>query len=279
MQNMLTQFKELKITTKDQITIHLKVGGRGAPLLLLHGYPQTHLMWHKMAPFLAKDFTLVMPDLRGYGDSSKPISDAQHTPYSKREMAKDQIEVMKQLGYDSFKIIAHDRGARVAHRLARDFPEKVEKMILFDMLPTLHVLENIDQAVATAYYHWFFLIQPDGLSEKLIGENPRYYIREKLKRWSKMGLTAFPEEILEEYLRCSCTPAAIHAACEDYRAAASIDLEQDKADAAIKIKCPLLVLWAKGGFIGKHYDVLTVWKKYANSVEGKPIDCGHFIPE
>lgn len=214
-----------------------------------------------------------------YGDSSKPESNIQHAPYSKRVMAIDQANVMKKLGYDSFKEIAHDRGARVAHRMSRDFPEKIEKLILFDMLPTLHVFENIDMAVATAYYRWFFLIQPGGLPEKLIGENARYYIQEKLKRWSKSGLSIFPDTILEEYLRCSCTPEAIHTACEDYRAAASIDLVHDKADQDIKIKCPLLVLWAKEGFIGKHYDVLSIWKKWANSVEGRPIDCGHFIPE
>ncbi len=276
---MLTEFTDLKIEVDKKVTIHLKHGGKGQPLLLLHGYPQTHLMWHKLAPLLAKYFTVIMPDLRGYGDSSKPESDAQHTPYSKRAMARDQIVLMEKLGYDTFTVIAHDRGARVAHRLARDFPNKVKKLILFDMLPTLHVFENIDMEVAKAYYHWFFLIQPDGLPEKLIGENALYYIREKLSRWSKVGLAAFPDQVLNEYIRCSSTPEAIHAACEDYRAAASIDLVHDKADREIKIKCPLLVLWAKDGFIGKHYSVLEVWKQWADSVEGVPMNSGHFIPE
>lgn len=189
---MLTGFIDLKIEVEEKVTIHLKYGGKGHPLLLLHGYPQTHLMWHKLAPLLAKDFTVIMPDLRGYGDSSKPESDTQHTPYSKRAMARDQMVLMEKLGYDAFTVIAHDRGARVAHRLARDFPNQVKKLILFDMLPTLHVFENMDREVATAYYHWFFLIQPDGLPEKLIGANALYYIREKLSRWSKVGMAAFP---------------------------------------------------------------------------------------
>lgn len=276
---MIDGFTDTNIVVDENIIIHLKQGGQGTPLLLLHGYPQTHMMWHKIAPLLAKNFTVIMPDLRGYGDSSKPNSDPAHLTYSKRAMARDQIEVMTKLGYEEFIVIAHDRGARVAHRLARDFPNKVKKLILFDMLPTLHVFENVDQEVAKAYYHWFFLIQPDNLPETLIGNNAHYYIQEKLKRWSKSGLAAFPTEILNEYIRCSSTPAAVHASCEDYRAAASVDLVHDEIDKENKIKCPVLLIWAKNGFIGKYYDVLNVWQEWADSVEGKSIDCGHFIPE
>lgn len=276
---MLNEFNDTNLTTDENITIHLKYGGKGEPLLLLHGYPQTHLMWHKIAPLLAKKLTVIMPDLRGYGDSSKPISDPTHIAYSKRAMAKDQIEIMTKLGHEKFIVMGHDRGARVAHRLVRDYPDKVKKLILLDMLPTLHVFENVSMEVAKAYYHWFFLIQPDGLPEKLLEGNARYYIEEKLKRWSKTGLAAFPPSVLNEYLRCSCTPEAIHAACEDYRAAASIDLIHDKADKTTKIPCPLLLIWAKNGFIGSHYNPIEVWQEWASSVEGKAIDCGHFIAE
>ncbi|MBS0350094.1 MAG: alpha/beta hydrolase [Proteobacteria bacterium] len=269
----------MNIVIDKEITLHLKYGGQGAPLLLLHGYPQTHIMWHKIAPLLVQDFTVIMPDLRGYGDSSKPSSDPEHLAYSKRAMAGDQVKLMAKLGHERFIVIAHDRGARVAHRLARDFPDKVKKLILFDMLPTLHIFENIDKEVARAYYHWFFLAQPDNLPETLIKSNAHYYIQEKLKRWSKNGLSVFPTEIFNEYIRCSTTSEAIHAACEDYRAAASIDLIHDEEDKGNKIKCPIFLIWAKNGFIGKHYDVLKVWREWANSVEGKSIDCGHFIPE
>lgn len=276
---MLDDFTETKIEVSKNIVINMKQSGEGFPILLLHGYPQTHLIWHKIAPMLAKKYSVIMPDLRGYGDSSKPASDETHQTYSKRAMAEDIVKLMEKLGHKEFFVVGHDRGARVAYRLAKDYPNKVKKLVLLDMLPTLHVFENVNMDVANAYYHWFFLIQPDGLPEKMIEPNAKYYITEKLRRWSKIGLSAFPQTILDEYLRCSTSYDAIHAACEDYRAAATIDLEHDRADKEIKINCPLYLIWAKNGFIGKHYDVLKVWQEFASSVEGKAIDCGHFIPE
>lgn len=258
--------------------INLAHGGAGAPLLLLHGYPQTHFMWHSVAPELAQHFHVVCPDLRGYGDSSKPQDAADHHNYSKRDMARDMVEVMAALGYTEFFVAGHDRGARVTHRMALDHPEQVIRACVMDIAPTHYMFSHTDQAFATGYYHWFFLIQPDGLPERMIGSDPGYYLREKLKRWS--GPEAkFSEQAVREYVRCFSQPEAIHASCEDYRAAASIDMEHDEADVDRKIGCPLLVLWGDQGFVHRTYDVLAVWRQYAMQVAGRALHCGHFLPE
>lgn len=274
---MFAGFRVARIETAGA-TIHLVHGGSGPPLLLLHGYPQTHAMWHEVAPRLAERFTVVVPDLRGYGDSSKPTSDASHSAYSKRAMAADQVEVMRALGFDSFAVAGHDRGGRVAHRMALDHADRVVRLAVLDIVPTHKVFATVNKEVATAYYHWFFLIQPFDLPETLIGANPEYYLRKKLGQWSG-SQAGFTEEATAEYLRCFANPETIHASCEDYRAAASIDLEHDEADMARKIACPLLVLWGGRGLVGRAYDVLATWRERAAKVEGRALPCGHFLPE
>lgn len=270
-------FKSLRISTAGA-EIHLIHGGAGTPLLLLHGYPETHAMWHRVAPHLARSYHVVCPDLRGYGDSSKPPGGSDHANYSKRAMAQDMVEVMAVLGHRSFLVAGHDRGARVTHRMALDYPDRVKKACVMDIAPTHHMFQHTDQHFATGYYHWFFLIQPDGLPERMIGADPRYYLTEKLRRWSAPG-TVFSEEAVNEYVRCFSQPEAIHASCEDYRAAASIDLAHDEQDLHRKIACPLMVLWGEKGFIHRTYDVLNVWRERAVQVEGRGLDCGHFLPE
>lgn len=265
----------------EEVEIHAVIGGEGPPLLLLHGYPQTHVIWHKIAPRLAGHFTVVATDLRGYGDSGKPPSDPAHERYSKRAMARDQVQVMQALGFERFRLAGHDRGARVSHRMALDHPERVERLALLDIVPTLTVFETVNQQVATAYDHWFFLIQPDGLPEHMIGLDPDFYLTRKLAAWSASG-DAFTEEAMALYRRSFRDPATIHATCEDYRAAAGIDLEHDRADRAAgrRIACPLLVLWGQRGLIGRSYDVLATWQEKADRpVAGAALDCGHFLPE
>ena len=274
---MFENFKTQRIKTSGT-DIHVTWGGNGPPLLLLHGYPESHLMWHKVAPPLAKHFTVVAPDLRGYGESGKPKTSDDHFPYSKRAMALDQVEVMATLGFKEFFLAGHDRGGRVAHRLAIDHPSAVKKIAVLDIVPTLKVFEDVDQRVATAYFHWFFLIQPDDFPEKLIGHNPRYYLISRLARWGS-DLAVFPNEIVEEYVRLFSDPACIHATCEDYRAGASIDLVHDRADLQNKIKAPLLALWGGRGLVGSAYDPIACWRERAEDVCGCSIDCGHFIPE
>jgi len=270
-------FDKTQISTNGA-DISLVHGGSGSPLLLLHGYPQTHVMWHQVAPRLTDDFHVIIPDLRGYGDSSKPQSTPDHYPYSKRAMAQDMVEVMSSLGYSEFYVAGHDRGARVTHRMALDYPERIKKACVMDIAPTHHMFKTADQNFATGYYHWFFLIQPDGLPEHLIGADPAYYLSEKLKRWSAPG-AVFADAAVAEYLRCFSKPEAIHASCEDYRAAASIDLKHDDEDINKKIQCPLLVLWGAKGFVNSSYDVLDVWNERAEQVEGGALDCGHFLAE
>ena len=220
---------------------------------------------------------MVMPDLRGYGDSGKPESDAIHSPYSKRAMALDMVEVMATLGFVRFRVVGHDRGARVAHRMARDHANAVERLAVLDIAPTLHMYENTDMRFASAYYHWFFLIQPQGLPENLIGANPDYYLETKLGAWSKTGAAITPEAY-KEYLRCFEKPETIHASCEDYRASAGIDLEHDR-EPDERLSMPLLALWGEAGFVGSSYDVLATWRKVANDVQGHAVPGGHFLPE
>jgi len=274
---LFESFKKEKIKVSD-VSINIAHCGIGKPLLLLHGYPQTLCMWHIIAPELCKRFHVICADLRGYGNSSKPKSTPDHYTYSKRVMASDVVEVMGKLGYDKFIVAGHDRGGRVVHRMCLDFPEKVLKACVMDIAPTHTMFKSTDQNFATGYYHWFFLIQPDGLPEKLIGNDPEYYLREKLRRWS--GEPAmFDEEAVNEYIMCFSKPEAINASCEDYRAAATIDLIHDEKDFDKKIKCPLLVLWGNKGFVHRTYDVLATWKEKAENVEGKAVNSGHFLPE
>lgn len=260
--------------------IHCVVGGAGPPLLMLHGYPQTHAMWHRIAPALAREFTVVCPDLRGYGDSEKPASDASHAAYSKRAMAQDMAEVMRALGFPRFRLAGHDRGGRVAHRLCLDHPDAVECVAILDISPTRTMYAGTDKAFATAYYHWFFLIQPFDLPEKLIGADPVYYLRRKIGAWSG-GLSYFDPRALAEYTRCFANPATIHATCEDYRAAATIDLEHDEADIAAgrKVTCPLLVLWGDKGVVNRMFDPLRDWGAVAAGVRGQAVPSGHFLAE
>ena len=274
---MFTGFESQVIPTSGA-DIFTRIGGSGPPLLLLHGYPQTHVMWHKVAPALAECFTVVCPDLRGYGDSSKPPTDANHAPYAKRAMARDQVEVMSALGFEQFLAVGHDRGARVLHRLLLDQPSRVQKAALLDIVPTRYIYQTITQQMATIYEHWFFLIQPDGLPERMIGHDPADYLRTKLHRWSA-DPAGFTSEAMAEYQRCFSQPETIHSTCEDYRAAATIDLVHDEADLDCKIQCPLLVLWCAKGAMERYYDVMAVWQERAVNVRGQALPCGHFLPE
>jgi haloacetate dehalogenase len=258
--------------------IHLVVGGSGPPVLLLHGYPQTHAMWHRVAPALTRSFTVVCPDLRGYGDSEKPDGGPSHINYSKRAMALDQVEVMEALGFSQFAVVGHDRGGRVAHRLVMDHPAKATRLAVLDICPTKLMYAQTDKAFATAYYHWFFLIQPFDLPERLIGADPTYYLRRKLGGWSS-GLQHFDARALAEYERCFADPATIHATCEDYRAAATIDLEHDAADEGTRIRCPVLVLWGEKGVVHRLFEPIEDWKRVADDVRGQRLPCGHFLAE
>lgn len=252
------------------------------PLLLLHGHPQTHLIWHKVWPVLAESFTLVAPDLRGYGDSDKPASDASvnHAPYSKREMAKDMVALMARFGFAKFKVLAHDRGARVTHRMMVDHPSAVERATLLDIAPTLAMYEQTNMEFARAYFHWFFLIQREPLPETMIESNPEFFI-EKMMGNRHAGLSAFAPEALAEYRRCIRLPGIAHSICEDYRAAATIDLEHDRADreAGRKVTQPLQVLWGASGIIEKCFKPLDDWRRVALDVRGGNVPCGHYIPE
>ena len=262
-----------------EVTINYIVGGSGPPLLLLHGYPQSHVMWHKIADQLAEQYTVIASDLRGYGDSSKPPTTDNHEPYSKRSMAMDQVRLMKHLGYDRFYVVGHDRGGRVAHRMALDNQDVITKLVVMDIAPTYTMYKTTDMEFAKAYYHWFFLIQPYDLPERMIGTDAEHFLRKKFGQWGRDS-DAFTDEALNEYVRC-WTPETIHASCEDYRASASIDLEHDQVDIdnGNKIKCPLLCLWGEKGFVGNKYDVVVEWSKWASSVEGHGLPCGHYLPE
>jgi haloacetate dehalogenase len=262
----------------DGIGINLITAGRGPAVLLLHGYPQTHLMWRHIAPRLADRFTVVAPDLRGYGDSDKPVSDPRHETYCKRTNARDQVAVMTALGHDRFHVVGHDRGGRVGHRLALDHPDRVNSLAVLDIAPTHKMYTEADRAMATAYWHWFFLIQPADLPERWIGSDPAYYLNRTFGSWGA-GTEIFPLEILAEYLRCFSDPATIHASCEDYRAGAGIDLEHDEEDLDRKLDCPVLALWGEAGFVGRHYDVIAAWKERAANVTGRGIPGGHWLPE
>jgi haloacetate dehalogenase len=278
MSTLFPDFERRRIRTSGA-TINLVIGGDGPPILLLHGYPQTHAMWHKVAPALARDYTVICADLRGYGDSSKPHGVPGHLNYSKRAMALDMAEMMESLGFLGFHLVGHDRGGRVAHRLARDFPKRVRTLTVLDISPTLKMYENTTQQFARAYWHWFFLIRPAPFPERVIESDPELYLRAKMGEGSA-GLKPFAPRAWAEYLRCF-TPGAIHASCEDYRAAASIDLEHDRADrdAGRKLGMPLLALWGRHGIIERCFKPLEEWRRVAADVRGKALESGHYIAE
>lgn len=263
-----------------EVDIHGVKGGAGPPLLLLHGHPQSHLIWHRCAPRLARHFTVIAADLRGYGASGKPPSDAAHTPYAKRAMAADQVALMRHFGFERFMVCAHDRGARVAHRMALDHPDAVERLMLLDIAPTLAMYERTDRAFASAYFHWFFLIQPAPFPETLIEGNPAAYV-DGVMSSQHAGLAPFAPQALDAYRRALAQPGAVHAMCEDYRAAATLDLEHDRADLerGNKIGCPLRVLWGEHGVIAQCFEPLDEWRKVARDVSGRALPCGHYIPE
>jgi haloacetate dehalogenase len=272
---MFEGFTRKQIITQDT-TINLVRGGSGYPILLLHGYPQTHVCWHRVAPILAERFTVVCPDLRGYGDSAKPPSDPAHLAYSKRLMAQDQVEVMQSLGFSKFAVVGHDRGARVAHRMALDYAEKITKLALLDIIPTSTAFAQVNKEMATAAFNWFFSVQPDGLPERLIGAEPAFYLRWLLDHWyGTKGALAV--EALAEYQRCF-DAAAIRATCEEFRAAATIDLLHDEADRKQTISCPTLLLWSARSMWAT-YDMLEIWRTRAADVQGIALECGHFLPE
>jgi haloacetate dehalogenase len=261
--------------------IRLRRGGSGPPLLLLHGNPQTHAIWHAVAPELALSFTVVCPDLRGYGGSLKPPATPDHAPYAKTAMARDMVEVMERLGHRRFLVGGHDRGARVAHRLALDFPDRVEKLAVLDIVPTIEHFERTDMASALGYYHWFWFAQPHPFPEILINAAPEAWFKAHTTREPK-PTGFFHPEALADYLAAVRNPDMIRGMCEDYRAAATIDLEHDRAAraAGVKIRCPLLVLWGSKGKIGKWYDPMAIWRQYCVAgVTGGPIDSGHYLAE
>lgn len=262
------------------VHIAYRIGGSGPGLLLIHGHPQTHVIWHKVAEQLAEHFTVVAADLRGYGDSEKPAAVADHSNYSKREMARDSLALMRSLGFEQFSVLAHDRGARVAHRLALDHPQAVSRLVMLDIAPTLAMYAQTDEAFARAYWHWFFLIRPAPLPERLIEADPEQYLLSVMGSRSA-GLQPFTAPALAEYVRCIQLPGTARGICEDYRASASIDLEHDREDidAGRQLNLPVLVLWGAQGTVGRCFDPLAEWQKVAIDVRGQALPCGHYIGE
>jgi haloacetate dehalogenase len=268
-------FEEFVLSMIDvgEAVICVRHGGTGPPVLLLHGHPQTHVMWHKVAPRLARDFTVVAADLRGYGDSSKPPTAPDHAPYSKRVMAQDQIAVMRYLGFERFFVGGHDRGARCAYRLALDHPECVLKLAVLDIVPTGEAFRRADMAFGLGFWHWFFLAQPYDLPERMIGADPDAFYFGRTEN-------IFAPEALAEYRRAIHNQATVHAMCEDYRAGATIDFALDEADRGTRrIACPVLALWSRRGKVQAWYDVLAIWRDWAEDVRGRALDCGHYLAE
>jgi haloacetate dehalogenase len=276
MSGLFPGFVNRKLRTSGAL-INVTYAGRGAPVLLLHGYPQTHAMWHKVAPELARGYSVVCPDLRGYGDSSKPKGLSDHSNYSKRAMAKDMVELMRALGHERFHVVGHDRGGRVGHRMARDHGSRVLTLTVLDISPTLKMYRSTSMQFAKAYFHWFFLIQEAPLPERMLAGEAPWYLLKRLGR-GKSGLKYFSREALAEYQRAFNDPRTIHATCEDYRAAATIDLIHDQQDRK-KLKMPLLALWGKQGVIEALFDCLADWREVAADVRGRALACGHFIAE
>ena len=264
----------------EGVMVSHAIAGSGPPLLLLHGYPENHLMWRHVAPVLAEDHTVVLADLRGYGDSGKPAADAAGLVYSKRSMARDQAGLMRKLGFTQFALIGHDRGARVAHRLVLDHPGTVTALAVLDIVPTRHVLGHVTRAMATAYYHWFFLSTGHGIPERLIGADPGFWVRSLMGPLLGPGASIEPP-VMDDYVRCFADPRTIAASCADYRAAASTDLVHDEETFAAgqKLECPVLALWGTQAFVGRGYEPLSVWQQYATDVRGAALPTGHFLPE
>ncbi len=274
------EFDDLRLSrvTVGEVSLRLRVGGSGPPLLLLHGYPETHLAWGLVAGELARDFTVVAPDLRGYGDSSRPPAVPGHESYGKRAMAQDCIGLMAQLGFDAFDVAGHDRGGRVGYRMALDAPEVVRRLTVMDVIPTGEVWARADARFALGYWHWAFLAQPHPVPERLIAADPDFFFFD-----AEFGgaIRRFPEAAVADYLRCARDPAAIEAMCEDYRAGATCDRRDDDEDRAAgrRITCPTQVLWAGRGALEAWYDTLAVWREWADDVSGRALDCGHFLVE
>ena len=277
MDGLFAGFAQRRLSVNG-VELNCRVGGQGPALLLLHGHPQTLVMWHKVAPRLAERFTLVAADLRGYGDSAKPEAGAE--AYSKRTLARDNVELMRLLGHERFAVLAHDRGARVAHRLALDHPAAVERLLLLDIAPTLAMYRQTDEAFARAYWHWFFLIRPAPLPERLIEADPEGYLKGVMGTRSA-GLAPFPPEVLAEYLRCLSLPGTARGICEDYRASAGIDLAHDQADldAGRRLELPLRILWGAEGTVGRCFDPLAEWRQVATQVSGRALPGGHYLAE
>ncbi|MEK9672930.1 MAG: alpha/beta hydrolase [Rhodospirillaceae bacterium] len=276
---MLDNFEQRRIAANGT-EINLRWAGSGPPLLLIHGYPQTNVMWHKIAPRLAEDFTVVCPDVRGYGDSGKPPTDAAHRAYCKSEQAKDLVEVMAALGHERFFVGGHDRGGRVAYRLTLDHQDRVGKLAVLDIVPTVEQYERMKVGGAQASFHWYFLAQPAPLPERLIGNDPEFFFRHVTASWTKIP-GAFDGAAMAEYLRCFSDPKTIRATCEDYRAGYAIDRKLDAQDRAAgrKITCPVLALWGDRGEPEKPVNVLEIWKTWADNVTGQAVPGGHFLPE
>ncbi len=274
---LLQGFEQGTIETSGA-TINYVAAGVGEPILLLHGYPETHVCWHRVAPELAKRYRVVCADLRGYGGSSKPEGLPDHSNYSKRAMGLDMVELMRTLGHHSFHLVGHDRGGRVAHRLTRDHETNVRTLTVLDVSPTLKMFESTNLAFATAYYHWFMMLQPPPLPEKMLAGQVPFNILGRVGR-TEPDLSAFDPQAIDAYVRAFADPRAIHASCEDYRAAGTIDLEHDRADRGRKINTPVLALWGARAVVGKLFDCLADWREVTNRVTGRAIDCGHFLPE
>jgi haloacetate dehalogenase len=274
----LTGFRLVDISLKQDFSIRAAIGGSGAPLLLLHGHSQIHITWRKTAPVLAEHFAVVAADLRGYGDSAKPEGGPNHIAYSKREMAKDQVAAMAALRFKRFGVVGHDRGGRVAHRMALDHPAAVERLALLDIAPTATMYARTDRAFATCYFWWFFLVQPEPLPERLITGDPEFFLRTHIEDQNKTPGATEPEAFAE-YLRCYMDPATRHAICEDYRAAATIDLDHDAEHAAKRVQAPLFALWGAKGTVGQLHDVIETWRDKAEQVEGQALPCGHTLQE
>ena len=273
------EFESLQLDV-GPVQIHVRTAGSGPPLLLLHGYPESSLMWRDVASSLAEKFTVVATDLRGYGNSSTPPDDELHETYSKRAMAADQAKVMELLGHDKFMVAGHDRGGRVAHRLALDFPARINRLAVLDIIPTLHMFENVDREMAQSYFHWFFLIQRNGVPEQLINADPQAWIASRFSG-RLLGENPIDPDAITEYTNIFQDPAHVAATCADYRAAASIDLDHDRADRSAKhrITAPLLVMWGQSSYVGRNFDSVEVWKNFADQVTGIQAPSDHYIPE